>query len=215
MVYLIAFGVLALLHLVLEEAGSKTGRYVTKPFLIPLLALWYFQAAGTVRPAVVAALILCWLGDLFLMIPGSGKRWFTAGLGSFLLGHLAYILAFLGASRGFYKVPVNGFLFMLIFMIGAIYAYRLIVPKAGKMKAAVTAYIFIFMLMGFSSVIPLATRPLAAGILGILGALVFMLSDIMNGLNRFVRAFPHERLIVMATYLVAQVLMIAAFIRFS
>jgi uncharacterized membrane protein YhhN len=83
------------------------------------------------------------------------------------------------------------------------------------MKAGVTVYIFIFMLMGFSSVIPLATRPLGTAVLGILGALVFMLSDIMNGFNRFVRTFPHERLAVMTTYLLAQTLLIAAFIRFA
>ena len=83
------------------------------------------------------------------------------------------------------------------------------------MKGAVTAYIFIVMLMGFSSVIPLATRPLATGVLGILGALVFMLSDIMNGFNRFVREFPHERLAVMSTYLLAQALLVGAFIRYA
>lgn len=43
--------------------------------------------------AILAALILCWIGDLLLIAPGRGAA-FLGGLGSFLVGHLAFAWAF-------------------------------------------------------------------------------------------------------------------------
>ena len=42
-----------------------------------------------VRTWFVAALVLCLIGDVFLMLP---QDLFVFGLASFLLGHLAYIV---------------------------------------------------------------------------------------------------------------------------
>ena len=39
--------------------------------------------------AVLAALLLCWLGDLLLIAPGRGAA-FLGGLASFLVGHVAF-----------------------------------------------------------------------------------------------------------------------------
>ena len=42
------------------------------------------------RGAFVVALVFSLIGDVFLMLPG--ERWFVFGLGSFLAGHLAYVV---------------------------------------------------------------------------------------------------------------------------
>ena len=42
---------------------------------------------------MLAGLVLCWLGDAFLLSSGQSKG-FELGIGSFLLGHLAYSAAF-------------------------------------------------------------------------------------------------------------------------
>jgi uncharacterized membrane protein YhhN len=51
----------------------------------------------TVRVWFVVALVLSLAGDVFLL---GGDRWFVAGLGSFLLGHLAYVVGFAVGRRG-------------------------------------------------------------------------------------------------------------------
>ena len=44
---------------------------------------------------MLAGLVLCWLGDA-LLLPAGQTVWFQLGIGSFLLGHVAYAAAFVG-----------------------------------------------------------------------------------------------------------------------
>src|SRR6476660_3618666 len=64
--------------------GHDRRRWLTKPFLMPVLM------AGRDRPAQ-RALALGGAGDVALL--GDGEAAFTAGLVSFLAGHLAWIAA--------------------------------------------------------------------------------------------------------------------------
>ncbi|MGH2728548.1 MAG: lysoplasmalogenase family protein, partial [Actinomycetota bacterium] len=70
---------------------SRRAEYVLKPAtMIPLIA------AATIldperdaqRALFLVALVLSLAGDVFLMLP---RDLFVAGLGSFMLGHIAYI----------------------------------------------------------------------------------------------------------------------------
>ena len=65
------------------------------------------SSGGSVRyrRAVLAGLLLSTLGDVFLMLAPSpqGPDWFVFGLASFLLAHIAYLVAFCGRARLFGK----------------------------------------------------------------------------------------------------------------
>jgi len=82
--------------LVAERRGLRPAVWVAKP-----LASTGFVALALARGAtgtpygrwVLAALLLGWLGDV-LLIPKGARRSFAAGLASFLLGHLAFVVAF-------------------------------------------------------------------------------------------------------------------------
>ncbi|MFG3493404.1 lysoplasmalogenase [Streptomyces sp. NPDC047928] len=91
-------------------AGWDTGHLIAKPLLMPLLAA-YALLRGAPR-ALVAALLLGWGGDVFLL---SGADWaFLVGMGSFAAGHVCYLLLFgrvrtspvLGAGYGAALVTV-------------------------------------------------------------------------------------------------------------
>jgi hypothetical protein len=76
--------------------------YIFKPLTTVLIILLAIVGDGeSVQPAyrllIIAGLILCLGGDVFLMLP---ERFFLPGLGSFLAGHWFYIAAF-SASVGF------------------------------------------------------------------------------------------------------------------
>ncbi len=72
----------------------------TGSILSKLIASSAFLAAATSSGAlrsrygrvILAGLLLSWFGDMFLL--GSSREFFLAGLVSFLLGHVAYIVAF-------------------------------------------------------------------------------------------------------------------------
>jgi uncharacterized membrane protein YhhN len=70
---------------------------VTKPFLMPAIAARFAsKPRGPGFRRVLTAQAFSWGGDIALM--GEGRRPFLAGLGSFLVGHLAYVSAFRSRS---------------------------------------------------------------------------------------------------------------------
>ena len=57
-------------------------------------AAFAWGAASTLYgQLLLLGLLLCWMGDA-LLLPSGRALWFQLGIGSFLLGHLAYALAF-------------------------------------------------------------------------------------------------------------------------
>jgi uncharacterized membrane protein YhhN len=87
----------AVLALVLcDYRKFRMGRYVFKP-LAAAAFVWLalsLDATGTAYGKwLLAALLLCLLGDLLLM--PDDERGFLAGLGAFLCGHLLFAVAFL------------------------------------------------------------------------------------------------------------------------
>lgn len=90
--WLIAFGVVAVIHLILNAAGTSPWDSITKVMIVPLLAAWTFTQGGP--RIIVAALIACTFGDLFLIWEGT----FTIGMAAFAIGHLCFIRFFV--TRG-------------------------------------------------------------------------------------------------------------------
>jgi uncharacterized membrane protein YhhN len=164
--------------LAFERAGVRAGIWVAKP-----LAASGFVATGIAAGAastpygrwVLAALVLCWFGDVFL-IPRGARRIFALGLASFLLGHLVYVGAF--ASRGLdlaacavAAVPAAAALWLVL---------RWLEPHLpSNLRAAVYAYTAVISAMLICAV--------GTGETDIrLGALMFYVSDLAVARERFV-----------------------------
>jgi len=80
----LVYAALAAADTLLAATGRDRQRWLTKPLLMPVLM------AGRDRPAQ-RALALSGAGDVALL--GSNQTAFMAGLGCFLAGHVAWILA--------------------------------------------------------------------------------------------------------------------------
>lgn len=88
--------------LVAEGLGWLPGKWIFKP-VASVAFVWAGVAAGSLQTSygrwILVGLCLCWVGDL-LLVPVDNARWFRAGVGAFLLGHLAYTAAFLTRPLG-------------------------------------------------------------------------------------------------------------------
>jgi uncharacterized membrane protein YhhN len=215
-IFLILFIIISLAHLASEAAWSAAGRYITKPFLMLVLALYYVASAAQPNPVLVAAIACGWLGDIFLMIPDPQKtgRYFKPGLTAFLLGHVLYIAVFAAYLPRAESVPAWGWGFLAAYVAAGVVGYRFIAPHAGKMLPAIIAYIIIIVLMGASTVFPLGSVYTAGAVTAMAGAFVFMVSDTINAYNRFVREIPFERVLTMGTYLGGQFLLVQGYLFF-
>ncbi|MRR17924.1 MAG: lysoplasmalogenase, partial [Deltaproteobacteria bacterium] len=109
-VLLIIFSLISFIHLTCEGARLRIGRYLTKPLLMPVLALYYVTSAAHPNPFFVGAILCGWLGDVFLMIPDSHNsgRGFRLGLICFSAGHILYMLVFASSISRPFHLPVWG-----------------------------------------------------------------------------------------------------------
>ena len=94
--WIIAFGVVSVVHLLLVGFDATPWDTVTKCLLAPLLALWAWQLDGP--RLLLLGLVFCFFGDLFMdlarMHPANAL-WFMLGMGSFALAHVSFISLFL------------------------------------------------------------------------------------------------------------------------
>lgn len=180
---------------------------VAKPLVMALLAALALTlgAGGTGTGRwLLAAIVLGGVGDVFLL-GDSGPR-FLGGLGAFLLGHLAYVAAFVSLGLD----PRWALAGAAVVALDLATAGRRILVSATRLDrtlgGAVAAYMLVIAAM---TVTAWGTgRPLVA-----LGAVVFVVSDTVLALDRFVRPRPGSRVLVMVTYHVGQVLMVLGALR--
>ncbi len=183
-----------------EALGRRWLEVVCKPAASAcfLLLAWRTAAAGDPYGAwVLLALALSAAGDVLLMFPGA----FKAGLLAFLLGHVAYVAAFHTLW------PASSWPFALAapVAVSSALAARWLLPHAGRLKAAVAAYIAVITVMvwgGMSVGIGPPARALAA-----IGAVLFYLSDLAVARNRFVHKALANRLWGLPAYYLGQCLL--------
>ena len=185
-----------------EAAGRKHVHHAAKP-LATALVIAVAALAPTPLPAayktfVLAGLVLSLLGDVALMFP---EKWFTAGLAAFLCAQVLYILAFKPGLT--HPLPVAVF---LPFVLYGLLMYFLLAPGLGPMKPPVFVYIAAITTMaGFAAgrFVGLGgTKPLLA----FAGAVLFLISDSVLAYDRFAKKLGPARILVLATYFPAQLL---------
>lgn len=186
-------------------------RFISKPFLMPFLMVYYILQASDSTLWVILGLIGGFLGDVFLMIPDpeQTKKFFRLGLISFLLGHIFYIVTLLGLLTGLHALSL---IFSVLFIIYGIIVYNQLIQYTGKMKMPVTVYILVIILMGVTSGLLWNSINTLGFVYLILGATIFILSDTINAFNKFKREIPFERIYTMSTYLLGQFLLILGFL---
>ncbi|MFN2537919.1 MAG: lysoplasmalogenase, partial [Mycobacteriales bacterium] len=172
---------------VLAATGRDKARRLTKPLLMPTLL------AGKPRPAQ-RALALGGAGDVALL--GSGDLAFTAGLGAFLAGHVAWVAALRPRSRGALS-PAKALPYVAAW--AGLNAY--LWSRTGKDRVPVLVYSTALMGTALTA-LDTGDPAVAAG-----GAL-FVASDTLLALHRFADVeLPLHEGIVMATYTCAQALL--------
>jgi len=205
---LIFFGLIFILELYGVHGEHNKLRKITKPLIMPLICLFYISGTPAVSPWVIAAMAGGWLGDIFLMYDGT--KCFIAGLLSFLAGHLLYILVFVGLAGNFAPVPLWYWTLLVPFALFLTAAFFILKDKAGALLGPAMAYAAVLLTMVFTAGASFFTAGTTAGSWALLaGALLFLASDSMLGLRKFIGLFSENTILVMLTYMPAQFLIAA------
>lgn len=170
--------------------------------LIPMALIIIFAAmtpsliSHTYKRIIIAGLFICMIADGVIY-------WFMAGLITFFIGHLFYIFAFNSASRK--HIPKWAASLLLLYGVGmAIWiAGSQFANGESILGVAILAYIAVILTMGW-----MAIRTQLK--LAISGALLFIFSDSVLAIDRFVVDIPYRDAFVMVTYYAAQVFIAAS-----
>lgn len=147
---------------------------------------------------VLAALALSLCGDVFMMFgdgPRSSDRAFIAGLASFLLAHLAFVVAFAQDLRA---PALPGWLAVVVFYATGL--LLVLLPRAGALRLPVLAYCLVLGAMVFVAAARHAGFHDADSLRAVLGALLFLASDSLLGVRRFVGRFRGAQALILSTY---------------
>ncbi|WP_371369059.1 lysoplasmalogenase [Pseudomonas sp. QL9] len=182
-------------------------RMLSKPLPILALLLWVGAAnPSAYRRWILLGLGLSLLGDILLEWPLNA---FVPGLATFLLAHVAYLVAYLSETRRLAPLalvcaalPGIG-LFLLLDSHGL-----------GELRLPIVLYSLTISSMLWRALARLATPISPSAWLAASGALLFMLSDSMIGISRFLDAFDGSGYAIMLTYWLGQ-LGIAASVSFG
>ena len=135
-------------------------------------------AASVYGRLLIAALVFCWVGDLFLL--STKRTHFLIGTAAFLFGHVAFAAAFASQPINL-KAFVIGLAFMSNFGIGVL--YFLWDRLSGIFEFAIPAYVAAIVAMASLAIAHSAS---SGSILAAAGALAFTASDVSVSRDRFV-----------------------------
>jgi uncharacterized membrane protein YhhN len=204
--------------------GDTTLLFLSKPLLMPLLMtlLWInTRLRNKSEKLIFIGLLFGWIGDIVLMF--NSEDLFVFGLASFLIGHILYIAAFIHhirkSSHKLSAINKIGLSLLPLFYLIVLYTYLFphitgneknqpfLIPVTVYAITIVTMSLFALWRIGSSNKISVAFI--------ILGAFVFMISDSLIALNKFVAPFQHADLFIMFTYCLAQLCITIGIIQHS
>lgn len=168
---------------------------------LPVLALlgWLRSAPGTpLRRWISLGLLCSLLGDVLLAWP---QDLFVFGLAAFLCAHLAYLRAFTRDCRRPAWIALFGAL-----LIGASLFALLLRAGLGELLLPVLVYSLTIAAMLWRALARLGEAALARASvwLGATGALLFVLSDSLIGIDRFVTPLPAAPYLILLSYWLGQ-----------
>lgn len=202
---LIGVAALADIYLGQQHPGL---RLFSKPLLMPIIMGYYVLCTGmssVFSRLFLSALFFSWLGDIFLLFEHKSGIYFILGLSAFLTAHVLYIIYFSKIQSDtisfFRKRPVM-FLAVVAYVVELLY---LLWPQLGPMKVPVLIYAVVIGSMLIMALWQYGKLPRSTALLFIIGAMLFVLSDSALALNRFYKPHPYSGVLVMSTYVAAQV----------
>jgi uncharacterized membrane protein YhhN len=213
-IFTIIFAIIVILELIFGSFESYIyWHYFTKPaIVITLLLFFIFNAAHLsffIKYVTLMALFFSLLGDVLLMFVSNSEQFFIAGLVSFLLAHIMYILVFL-RDRNSKRNSVPFIILLLLYATGLFY---LIKDGLGAMLIPVSVYMTVILIMATTAFMRKGFVLNRGYLLVFIGAIFFMISDSLLATNKFYTTLPFSNVSIMTTYAIAQFLIVSGILK--
>lgn len=189
----------------------QMAHYIIKPLFMVLLMMFHYKAVpakfSLFSKLIQFGLFFSWIGDIALMFDEKVEILFVVGLAAFLIAHLGYAYAFLKNIKDSTKpmnklnalafaAPFAAFTGTFFFIIKEGLPSDLFVP--------VLAYTIVISVMGITSAWRKGHVEKKTFNWILVGAILFILSDCVIAVNKFVVDFDYDAILNMTLYLSGQ-----------
>jgi len=179
---------------------------VSKVFIMPFLLFFYLESLSGKKPLklLVFAFVFSWIGDIFLIFQSVKPLFFILGMAAFLLAQLLYFVLFyfgLNPVLQFKKFVL--LLFVVLVLVGVFLFKFYQLEYFESLKIPVSFYAIAIALMTGAALSRSIFGSNDKKLIG-LGALLFLVSDTLIGINKFFILIPFSGLWIMSTYIAAQ-----------
>jgi uncharacterized membrane protein YhhN len=199
------FFLVATAEILIQVLNLQEYNLFIKPLIVPSLALFYFQNVINRNKLFVLALFFCWAGDVFLLFDRVNELYFMGGLGSFLIAHILLIFLYgsmkLNQGSGL-SGPQKARVSFPIILAGT-GLIVILYPGLGPLKIPVIIYALALMIMVLQSVYRYGFTSAQSFWNVVAGALLFMFSDSVLAINKFLQPVANAGIFVIATYMAA------------
>jgi uncharacterized membrane protein YhhN len=125
---------------------------------------------------------------------------------------IVFIIAFLKPIMYFKVVPSWFFLFLIPYVSYGCVILKLLSPNLKKLVAPVAIYMCAILMMSFTSACGVWAGFNLKFILPFIGSLFFITSDSVLSYNSFNKPSKNYEVLIMGTYILAQVMIVAGFL---
>lgn len=192
---------------------------ICKPAIMITLGLHYLvnrQFQEIFSKSLVLALIFSCAGDTLLMFQGKDGNFFMFGLGAFLVAHIFYMLAYRQHQSSDRSNELQGLQKIRYAFPVVLSGTGLIVILYGRldgMKIPVLIYAVVLTAMVLAALFRFGKTTSSSFAMVFGGAILFMISDSLIAINKFLESLSHAGLWIMITYIVAQYLIVTGLMK--
>lgn len=204
----IVFSIIFLAELLIIISNKQQFEYVVKPTIL----IWIISIFLQITPAQskfylwgLIAFLFSLIGDVILLFSSLNEVFFLAGIGSFLLSHIFFIITF---NQHPHQKPaylkLKPIWIMAVVIVGLTLYARLFSHLDPVLKFAVFIYaaaISTMLLLALNRKNQVAPNSF---FWVMLGAALFFISDSLLAINRFWLPVPLSGVWIMSTYMLAQ-----------
>jgi uncharacterized membrane protein YhhN len=193
---------------------------ICKPAVMITLVMYYWSSQQErqepiVYPLMVAMLLSC-LGDVLLMFQQTNPNNFMFGLGAFLLAHVFYILSYKqnqGEQTGNELQGLQKIRFAFPIVLSGTGLIVILYNHLGDLKIPVVVYAGVLTYMVLVALFRFGKTNAGSFAMVFGGAILFMISDSLIAINKFLEPISHAELWVMITYISAQFLIVRGLLK--
>jgi len=215
-IFILVFLVVSAGDILAAAISNSQLELICKP-LILLSLIGYYLASAEVRSFIfIRALFFSWVGDVLLIFAKEREIFFIAGLIAFLISHFLFIQVYqlqrnsntqnelLGTQKVRYALPI------ILVSTGLVVV---LYDSLGNLRIPVMMYALVLCVMVMTALFRYGRTNSQSFWMVFVGALLFLTSDSLLALNKFLNPIAGAGIMIMLTYVAAQYFIVEGILR--